>query len=52
MRKAKKTQTELANVMGVSKSTIPLELSHNYIDGIYSHNNTLITYVVATITQD
>ena len=37
MSKAKKTQSEIANAIGVSQSTISRELSRNPVEGAYTH---------------
>ena len=37
MCKAKKTQSEIANAIGVSQSTISRELSRNPVEGVYAH---------------
>ena len=37
MRKAKKTQWEIANAIGVSQSTISRELSRNRVESIYAN---------------
>ena len=37
MCKAKKTQLEIANTMGISQSTISRELSRNRVEGVYTH---------------
>ena len=37
MCKAKKTQSEIANAIGVSQSTISRELSRNRVEGVYTH---------------
>ena len=37
MCKAKKTQSEIANAIGVSQSTISRELSRNRLEGVYTH---------------
>lgn len=37
MCKAKKTQSEIANAIGVSQSTISRELSRNRVEGVYAN---------------
>ena len=37
MRKAKKTQPEIANAIGVSQSTISRELSRNRVESVYAN---------------
>ena len=37
MCKAKKTQSEIANAIGVSQSTISRELSRNRVEDVYTH---------------
>ena len=46
MRKAKKTQSEIANAIGVSQSTISRELSRNRVEGVYTHGRAFMrTYL-------
>ena len=46
MRKAKKTQSEIANAIGVSQSTISRELSRNRVEGVYMHGRAFMrTYL-------
>ena len=46
MYKAKKTQSEIANAIGVSQSTISRELSRNPVEGVYTHGRAFMrTYL-------
>ena len=46
MCKAKKTQSEIANAIGVSQSTISRELSRNRVEGVYTHGRAFMrTYL-------
>ena len=46
MCKAKKTQSEIANAIGVSQSTISRELSRNRVEGVYMHGRAFMrTYL-------
>ena len=46
MCKAKKTQSEIANAIGVSQSTISRELSRNRVEGVYAHGRAFMrTYL-------
>lgn len=46
MYKAKKTQSEIANAIGVSQSTISRELSRNRVEGVYTHGRAFMrTYL-------
>ena len=46
MCKAKKTQSEIANAIGVSLSTISRELSRNRVEGVYTHGRAFMrTYL-------
>lgn len=50
MCKAKKTQSEIANAIGVSQFTISRELSRNRVESVYANVFAIIAHQFAVLT--